>query len=77
MYFYTRQVSRVLVWFSLVVAGVTNLQIQLPVISEPVISESRVGDGLIISSASSPSHDRELIPIEPIRRIEINAPRMS
>ncbi|MBD3886281.1 hypothetical protein IFO70_31805 [Phormidium tenue FACHB-886] len=71
MYSYSRQILQVLVWFSLGIAGATNLQTV-----SSLITGTRVGNEVVISAGSS-SHDRELIPIEPVHRIEINTPRMS
>lgn len=72
MYSYIQQNLQVLAWISLGVAGVTSLQID-----SSLISESRVGNGGITLASEPASYKREITPIEPIRRIEINTYSLS
>lgn len=67
MYSYIQQTLQILAWTSLGVAGVTNLQVEFP-----LISESRVGNGVVSPTSESTLHARELVPIEPIHRIDLN-----
>lgn len=66
MYFYIQQTLQILAWASLGVAGVTNLQVDFS-----LISESRIANG-VVSPASESTFARALVPIERIRRIDLN-----
>lgn len=68
MHFYIQQTLKTLICFSLGVAGATNFQTRFP-----LISESRVGNGIIILASNPTLLEQELVPIEPIRSIKLRS----